>query len=101
MSILQAAGKLYAVETLDARFTGSSKAAASTTRVSRSADAKQNGPTPARWKSLEFRIYGLVFAIAVPWMFYTVYDVSKRTNFAFDRLGNQLLMRLQLDLRII
>ena len=88
MSPLEAFGRLYSVETLDTRFTTSSKSLPSEIdpakplkeSSSSSPENQYNGASPPKWKTLEFGLYGLVFLVAVPWMFYTVYDVSQRTS---------------------
>jgi len=90
MSLLQYAGRLYSLDTLDSRFTTSSK-----TPPSRIDPAKPSpdeagyrkgragnedvakGPSPPRWRSQEFMYHGLIFLVMVPLMFKTVYDVSK------------------------
>lgn len=87
MSLLQHIGSLYSLETLDTRFTTSSRTppsqidpANSTGKSERPRSEKhQNEATAPKWKTPEFGVYGLVFLIAVPWMFYTVYDISQRT----------------------
>ena len=93
MSALQSVGKLYSLDTLDTRFTTSSKsppshsdpvkaspneARSSSTKKKTSPDALIEGASPSRWKTPEFLYHGLVFLFAVPLMFWTVYDVSKR-----------------------
>ena len=94
MSPLQYAGRLFSVYTLDARFMTSSKtpppridpARPSPDKVPYNISRKgraggediAKGASPPRWRSPEFLYHGLVFLVAVPLMFKTVYDVSKR-----------------------
>ena len=86
MSALEALGRLYSIETLDTRFSTSSKTPPSEIERSKPLNEKRpgqekqyNGAAAPKWKTPEFGLYGLVFLVAVPWMFYTVYDVSQRT----------------------
>ena len=94
MSPLQYAGRLFSVDTLDARFMTSSKTPPSRIDPARPSPDKvpynvsrkgraggediAKGASPPRWRSPEFLYHGLVFLVAVPLMFKTVYDVSKR-----------------------
>ena len=88
MALLRDVGRLYSVDTLDTRFTTSSKTppshidptrpSARESRAGRDDPQKQyNGASPPKWKTPEFAYHYLIFLIAVPWMFYTVYDVSQ------------------------
>ena len=86
MSLLQAFGRLYSVETLDTRFAVPSKSPPTSVDAARptqkeirgSSEKRHEGASSSRWKTPEFGIYGLVFLVVVPWMFYTVYEVSQR-----------------------
>lgn len=91
MSLLRYAGRLYSLDTLDSRFTTSSKTPPSrvdparpspdeaSSRKGRAVDGEiAKGASPPRWRSPEFIYHGLVFLVAVPLMFKTAYDVSKR-----------------------
>ena len=96
MSLLQYAGRLFSVDTLDTRFTTSSKTPPSRIDSARPSPAEAgfkssgqgrnggediaSGASPPRWKSPEFIYHGLVFLVAVPLMFKTVYQVSKRKH---------------------
>ena len=91
MTLLQYVGKLYSVETLDTRFTPSPRtpsslidpARPSPREVKSSGDGSQkqlNGGSPPKWKTKEFAVHGLVFLVAVPLMFFTVYQVSQRKS---------------------
>lgn len=90
MSLRQYAGRLYSLDTLDPRFTTSSKspplpvdpAKSSPDDVGYRKGVGSGGETdkrasPPRWKSPEFIYHGLMFVVIVPLMFKTVYDVSK------------------------
>ena len=93
MNLLHYAARLYSLDTLDTRFTTSSKtppshidpARPSPDEVSHKkgksgAGELAKGASPSRWTSAEFIYHGLVFLVAVPLMFKTVYDVSKRKH---------------------
>lgn len=94
MSLLQYAGRLFSVDTLDARLMTFSKTPPSRIDPGRTSLDKipynvlrkggagsediASGASPPQWRSPEFMYHGLVFLAAVPLMFKTVYDVSKR-----------------------
>ena len=89
MTLLRDVGSLYSVGTLDTRFTTSSntppshidsaKSPAREARLTRNGSQKQySAASPSRWKTPEFLYHYLIFLIVVPWMFYTVFDVSQR-----------------------
>ena len=93
MSLLHYAGRLYSLDTLDTRLTTSSKTPPSridparpspdeaSYKDSRSgADELAKGASQSRWRSPEFIYHGLVLFVAVPLMFKTAYDVSKRKD---------------------
>ncbi|MCJ1418627.1 glycerol transporter [Xylographa parallela] len=101
MSLLQYAQKLYSLDTLDPRFTSSSKAPpkassnsqldpAKTSTKEAETDARlqssgkstalQDVASPPLWRTPEFYIYYVVFLICVPLMFKAVYDVSKPSH---------------------
>ena len=93
MNLLNHAGRLYSLETLDTRFVTSSKTPPSPIdparpspdeapyKKGRSGAAElAKGASPPRWRSPEFTYHGLVFLIVVPLMFKTAYDVSKRKH---------------------
>lgn len=99
MNLLQYAGRLYSLDTLDSRFTTSSKTPPSRIDPARpspdeapnkkgrsGADELAKGASPPRWRSPEFIYHGLVIFVALPLMFKTAYDVSKRKD-AFAFLG--------------
>lgn len=99
MTFLQYARRLYSLDTLDTRFTTSSRTppqeSALDTRsridparpspgengshTARVAGSKIDvGTSPPRWWTPEFFVYYIVFIILVPMMFKATYDVSKR-----------------------
>ena len=93
MNLLHYAARLYSLDTLDTRFTTSSKTPPSHIDPARpspdeasykkgrsGAGELAKGASPSRWRSPEFIYHGLVFLVAVPLMFKTVYDVSKRKH---------------------
>lgn len=89
---------IYALDTLDTRFTNSSKVpykSAAETRndlnkasnppanLNESASIKragesQLGSQPSKWRTPEFYVYYFIFIVTVPYMFWVVYDVSRR-----------------------
>ena len=91
MNLLHHAARLYSLDTLDTRFTTSSKTPlshidparpspdeASHKKGKSGAGELAKGASPSRWTSPEFTYHGLVFLVVVPLMFKTAYDVSKR-----------------------
>lgn len=91
MGLFQYAGRLYSLDTLDSRFTTSSKTPPSRIDPARPSpdgagykkgraghEEIAKGASPPRWRSPEYIYHGLVFLVMVPLMFKTVYDVSKR-----------------------
>ncbi|KAL4932616.1 putative glycerol:H+ symporter (Gup1) [Aspergillus undulatus] len=80
--------RLYSLDTLDTRFTVPAntpvKVAAEDTPSSSAKDARSNavanGASPSKWGTLEFYVYYVVFAVAVPLMFKTVIDVSQESH---------------------
>jgi hypothetical protein len=90
MNVLQYAGRLYSLDTLDRRFTACSKTPPS--RIDPARPSPDEGSykkgrdgreevagraSPSKWKTPEFMYHGLVILVVVPLMFKTVYDVSK------------------------
>jgi protein-cysteine N-palmitoyltransferase HHAT len=82
---------IYHLDTLDTRFTSSSSVPYHTVVDARSdpavvrtqSDAKGQGRTqPPKWRTPEFYLYYVVFAIAVPYMFWVPYSVSRRTLYS-------------------
>lgn len=97
MRVLQHVQRLFSLDTLDTRFTTSSKALLPNEHLLRkipradSHDGSYNlhprqigrtieeaGPSASKWSSPEFMVYAVVFMIAIPLMFKTAYDVSAR-----------------------
>ncbi len=96
MSLFSFFRRIYDVDTLDTRFTTPSTVPYKA--VSSASDRTQNssaGPTDGRrdatadiikraerskWRTPEFFFYYLVFMVAIPYMFWVPYDVSRRTE---------------------
>lgn len=86
MGLLSWVRGIYSLDTLDTRFTTPSTVAYSTAVEQRTdRDGKRelyNKPDkraqPPKWKTPEFFLYYLIFIVAVPYMFWTAYDVSRR-----------------------
>ena len=91
MNLLHYAGRLYSLDTLDTRFTTSSKTPPSRSDPARPSldeppykkgrsgtDELAKGASPPRWRSPEFIYHGLVFLVVVPLMLKTAFDVSQR-----------------------
>ena len=78
---------VYNLDTLDTRFLTSSSAPYRTIIEARNdPDAKKEAAAkaqarapPSKWGTPEFYLYYLVVLVAVPYMFWIAYDVSKRT----------------------
>ena len=99
MSIFSYIRSIYALDTIDTRFTSSSATPYKTVVDARpdptSPHSKKDGPPqgvpvrldgsgrpiaqPSRWNTPEFYFYYLVFIVVVPYMFYITYDVSRRS----------------------
>lgn len=83
MASLRASQKLFHLETLDLRFTTSSKAPLPDP-VKPDSRAKPDTVTanasPPLWRTPEFYFYYLVFIVCVPLMFHAVYEVSQRQS---------------------
>lgn len=76
---------IYNLDTLDTRFTTSSSTPYKVVIESR--NDKKEAPhcpqpdpraEPPKWQTPEFYFYYLVLVVAVPYMFWVAYDVSKR-----------------------
>ena len=96
MGLLSFVRNLYDLDTLDTRFTSSSSVPYQTVIDARSdpatsqesaAKARARAPPP-KWQTPEFYLYYLVFAFAVPYMFWIAYDVSRR----MARSSNELMV---------
>lgn len=77
--------QLYSLDTLDTRFTTSSKTPSkvanedSVRKVTKDGNTSNElppGASPSRWNTKEFYFYALVFIVVVPLMYKSVYDVS-------------------------
>jgi len=100
MSIFSYVRSIYALDTLDTRFTNASSTSYQTvidTRAETSAiQAKRDDSVPGSggkldrkgrplaqpslWRTKEFTFYYFVFATIVPYMFWICYDVSRRKH---------------------
>lgn len=86
---------IYALDTIDTRFTTSAstphKAVAAVRADSARSNPKKDGSArgsstrvdsgvmqPSRWNTLEFYFYYFVFITCIPYMFWIAYDVSRR-----------------------
>jgi hypothetical protein len=85
MSLFHSLKRLYALETLDTRFTASSSPPpADPARPQPLPDGKNKdtglpaGTHPSLWRTPEFYFYYLVIALCIPLMFNSVYQVSQR-----------------------
>ncbi|KAK3301031.1 MBOAT, membrane-bound O-acyltransferase family-domain-containing protein [Chaetomium fimeti] len=84
---------LYALDTLDTRFTTPSSVPYRVATDKREDDDKvvDKRVEPPKWKSLEFYLYYLVFLIVVPYMFWVAYDVSRPSDPRYNRFKNRLV----------
>ncbi|KAK6204487.1 MBOAT, membrane-bound O-acyltransferase family-domain-containing protein [Scheffersomyces amazonensis] len=73
----------FSLETLDGRLKPSEN------QLKRQAIINRVNPQ-SRWSSLEFKLYGVVFAIIVPLMFKTGMDASNETNPNYPRFAHLL-----------
>ncbi|KAH7375673.1 glycerol uptake protein [Plectosphaerella cucumerina] len=79
---------LYDLDTLDTRFTSSSSAPYKTVIEARNDPSRSKEPPnraqaraePSKWNTPEFYLYYLVVGIALPYMFYIAYDVSRESD---------------------
>lgn len=73
---------LYDLDTLDTRFTTPSSVPYRAAHDKREDDANTNKADklaePSKWNTPEFYVYYLLVGIAVPYMFWIAYDVSRR-----------------------
>lgn len=89
MSLLWSFKRLYSLDTLDTRFTHSSKVPIQVTKSEDGIDiskpaVRENGRAetrqnvhPSRWNTLEYYFYYFIFLTIVPLMFYVPYSISK------------------------
>lgn len=100
MSIFSYIRSIYALDTIDTRFTNSSaipyKSVVDARADSAAATSKRDDSIPgvgvktdysgrpiaqpSKWKTPEFYFYYFVFIITVPYMFWVAYDVSRRQS---------------------
>lgn len=93
MSLLSSLRSIYALDTLDTRFTNSPKVPYKAVIDARNGHGtppsqdipvnldsrrQQVLPGPSLWKTPEFYFYYFIFIITVPYMFWVAYDVSRR-----------------------
>lgn len=93
MNLLSSMRSIYALDTLDTRFSNSPKvpykavvdarnghgtAPAQDIPLKLDSQRKPILPAGALWKTPEFYLYYFVFIITVPYMFWIAYDVSRR-----------------------
>lgn len=86
MGVFSFLKQVYTLDTLDTRFTSSSSVPYKTVIEARndpvaqreSAAKAQSRAQPSKWNTPEFYLYYAVFIVAVPYMFWIAYDVSRR-----------------------
>ena len=93
MGLLSSLRGIYSLDTLDTRFTNSPKVPYKVVVDARNGhgtvpvqdapvnlDSKRQQilPKPPLWKTPEFYFYYFAFIVVVPYMFWVVYDVSRR-----------------------
>jgi hypothetical protein len=100
MSLFSFIRSVYSLDTLDTRFTSDAAVpyvAISSNPIDPVQQVKKNDPPPgvpvirektgdpvaqaSRWRTPEFFLYYVAFIITVPYMFWVVYDVSRRKSF--------------------
>ena len=69
---------IFSLDALDSRLTARSPSPPKTPPLSQS-QRQRTEASPSRWRTPEFWLYYAVFAVAIPWMFKTTYDISKGT----------------------
>lgn len=83
--------RAYHLDTLDTRFTNSSSVPYQTVIDARSdpvsteesANKARARSQPSKWNTPEFYFYYLIFILAVPYMFWVPYEVSRRMSLVF------------------
>lgn len=86
MGVFSYLRKVYDLDTLDTRFTSASTVPYKTVIEQRTDPVAQreaeernrSKSQPSKWQTPEFYLYYVVFALAVPYMFWACYDVSRR-----------------------
>lgn len=99
MGLLSFLRSVYTLDTLDTRFTTPSSTSYRTVIESRGDPGPKDGQkeriaaraSPSKWKTPEFYLYYLVFAICIPLMFWIPYTVSRRmyAPACFSRTASQ------------
>ncbi|KAH8144624.1 uncharacterized protein LAJ45_11392 [Morchella importuna] len=77
MRLISTLRDIFSLETLDSRFTDGTLKTAHESRESKKVREEAG---PARWKTPEFFLYYVVFAIAVPSMFKVAIDLSQESH---------------------
>lgn len=89
---------LYDLETLDTRFTTPSSVpyrVANDKREDDTGSKADKRAEPPKWNTPEFYLYYLIIGIAVPYMFWIAYDVSRRRFPIFVRQdGRKVVLTL-------
>ncbi|KAM3448869.1 hypothetical protein MY3296_007413 [Beauveria thailandica] len=90
MGVFSFLKSVYTLDTLDTRFTSSSSVPYKTVVEARSdpvaqrevtaAKAQSRHAQPSKWRTPEFYLYYVVFIVAVPYMFWIAYDVSRPSD---------------------
>jgi len=92
MGLFSVLRSIYDVDTLDTRFTNPSSVPYQTVVDARNGESATAGlvadtpaaararsqAQPSKWRTPEFFFYYAVFIVAVPYMFWIAYDVSRR-----------------------
>jgi hypothetical protein len=97
---------VYTLDTLDTRFNSSSSVPYQTVIEARSdptasRDAASKARTraqPSKWATPEFYLYYVVFVVAVPYMFWIAYDVSRRTSISSSSVCISWGARVETDI---
>jgi hypothetical protein len=108
MSLFSYVRSIYALDTIDTRFTSSSSTpykAVVDARIDPATNASKRDDSvlgvgvrtdsrgkpiaqPSKWRTPEFYFYYFIFIITVPYMFWVAYDVSRRqycNRFSIDK----------------
>ncbi|KAH6900637.1 MBOAT, membrane-bound O-acyltransferase family-domain-containing protein [Thelonectria olida] len=98
MGLLSFVGNVYEHDTLDTRFTTPSSTPYQTVIDARNDPAPKKDAVnkarprgqPSKWKTPEFCLYYFVFAVAVPYMFWVAYDVSRESDPRWPKIRRYL-----------
>lgn len=88
MGVFSYLRKVYDLDTLDTRFTSVSTVPYKTVIEQRgdpvaqreAEERNRSKSLPSKWQTPEFYLYYVVVALAVPYMFWACYDVSRRES---------------------